>query len=159
MRVAVSPAGVYVKSVLLNGVDVKDRVLDLSNGGGGKLEIVLRSGTAEIDGSVGSVDNTMPGVAVVVVPARLAPDGGNVNFSYARAGAFTISNLAPDSYRLFAVQQPDLNLWRNPAFLGQIQTSATVVDVAEGQHTQVQINLLPADAIDNAAQEAGLSTN
>jgi hypothetical protein len=156
-RVAVSTAGFYVKSVLLNQQDAKDRAIDLTDSGHAKLEIVLRQGAGEIDASL-SEDAAGASIGIVVVPHQVAPDGSNIVLKYARAdGTFAAPNLAPGEYFLYAVAGLQSGLWQTPEFLEAMRNLGTPVTVAENQRQQVQLKEVAPDVIDQTAEQLGLT--
>jgi hypothetical protein len=96
-------------------------------------------------------------VAIVLIPAQLAPDASNVFMTYARPGAaFKFDRLAPGVYRLLAADQADPNIWRNNEFLNQVSSSATTVTVSQNSQTTVQIAKLSPTQIQEAIEQAGL---
>jgi hypothetical protein len=157
-RAVVATPGFYVKSIHLNQQDVKDKPVDLSEIGHGRLEVVLRPGTGEIDGTVQDAGNGSS-VGIVAVPQQLAPDASNIVQRYSRAdGTFVISNLEPGTYRLYAISGMEWALWQMPEFLQAVQSLGTTVDIAENQHQQVQLKEIPQDAIQQTSNQLGLTT-
>jgi hypothetical protein len=156
-RVVVSTQGYYVKSVALNQQDVKDRAVDLSQGGHEKLEILIRAGAGEIDGSVAEAAGQAT-AGVVAVPLQLAPDGSNiVEKSLRTDGTFVVPNLAPGQYRLFAVAIMRWGLWLTPEFLQAVQDFGVTIEVRENQRQQVQLKEVPQETIEQTAEQLGLT--
>jgi hypothetical protein len=156
-RAQVATPGFYVKSILLNGQDAKNRPVDLSDIGRGKVEVVLRAAAGEIDGKVPDAANGTT-VGIVAVPQQIAPDAYNVVQQYSRPdGTFAISNLEPGEYRLYAIAAMEWALWQTPEFLQAVQSFGTTAEVNENQRQQVQLKEIPQEAIQQAADQLGLT--
>src|ERR1700761_6302316 len=52
VRVVGTPSGTYLKSVLYNRQDVTLTGIDLTQGGSGEIDVVLRTGAGEVDGAI-----------------------------------------------------------------------------------------------------------
>ncbi len=159
-RVVVSnmPAGSYVHSVQYNRQDVTTTSIDLSGGGGGEVDVTLRMGAAEVDGTVeaGGEGAAGPGVAVLV-PETLAPDGSGTLFgSVLTTGTFAIRNVPPGNYHALAIQRIS-GLWQNVDFLHEIEREGTPVEVQENGHMQVQVQMIPGQEIQQTATRLGLN--
>ncbi|MDQ2776446.1 MAG: carboxypeptidase-like regulatory domain-containing protein [Acidobacteriota bacterium] len=154
-RVALSLPGMYVKSVLFNQQDVTDKEVDLSQDGSGQLQIDLRSGAGEIDGTVQPPDS--PGL-VIIVPENLGPEGwSGVRFGYPRQGSsFAIGDLPPGKYAAFAADRLGFSLWQNPDFLRDISNLGTSVQVDENSRQQVQLQKVPVEQIQQIAARLNL---
>jgi hypothetical protein len=150
-----------VAAILLNGQDVVGRAVDLADVAVGKMEIVLRNGSATIAGNVVVASDDNPaGVSIVLVPKQVDPVGSNVQFlSTDKTGAFQISNLRPDDYNLYALHTADADVWMNTAFLQQMAPQGTPVTVTESQRQQVQLKLTAYEAITEAALQSGVPDN
>jgi hypothetical protein len=62
-------------------------------------------------------------------------------------GRFTITGVAPGTYRLYAWAEPVTDVLADPEFLRQFEAQATPVSVGEGQSAQADATLIkPGDA-------------
>lgn len=157
LRASVGSTGLYVKSIRLNQQEIKDRAVDLSEMGRGKIEIVLGTGAGEIDGHVTDAGAGAT-VGIIAVPSPIAPDASNVVRRYSRNdGTFAIANLEPGDYRLYAVASMQWALWQTPEFLQAIQMLGTVVHVDENQHLAADLKEISAEAIEQTADQLGLT--
>lgn len=171
MHVIGNPPGTYVKSATFNGQDLLTQPMDLSQGGGGEVNVALHSGPAEIDGTVQSSSQpskiplasspgeqaASPFPMVVILPAKLAPDGtGWFVAPVQPSGSFTIRNLRPGHYTAFAVERFDGTLWQNPSFRSEMESEGVGIDVAENEHKQVQLSTISNDQLQQASARAGL---
>lgn len=158
VRVINAPAGMYVQSITLNRQDVKSTGLDLSQGGGGELQITLRSGASEVAGTLSTSGFGKPdsGTALLI-PADLSVVAPTIlSGAISSAGTFVIRNVPPGHYLAFAVTQWS-SIWQNPDFRQEMQREGTAVAVPENGRAQVDVSLLPIDQLQLAASRLGLS--
>jgi hypothetical protein len=159
VQVANKPAGMYVQSITLNHQDIMASGIDFSQGGGGELQITLKSGAAEVDGTLSGdgAQQAANGVALLV-PESVLPDGSGVLNGPVRAGGiFSIQNVPPGRYFAFAVPQLT-SVWQNPEFQREMQRTGTQVEVQENAQAHVELRLLSIDDLEAAASRLGLSS-
>jgi hypothetical protein len=115
------------------------------------LDLLLSSKGATVEGVVVAkekdVDNVqpVPNATVVAVPEekyrnlsdRFAEGSTDQN------GRFTIRGVAPGSYTLYAWQDLEEGVWRDPDFLRSQAENGTAVRIEEGSHKQVELKLSP----------------
>ncbi len=139
----------YLKSVTLGGRDV---ATGFTASGPATLDVLISSKGGRVEGTVvekeEDVDDTHPvaNVTVVAVPEekyRKIPDRF-VSGTTDQHGRFTIRGLAPGSYTLYAWQDLEDGVWRDPDFLKSQEANGTAVKVEEGSHQQVALKLSPA---------------
>jgi hypothetical protein len=137
-----------LKSVLLDGRDVADTVLDFGRAFDGKqVDIVLTQRRAQVNGGV-SNDRGQPANDYVVV---LFPDDeaewtkvSSRFFASARPdqqGRFSINNLPPGRYLAAAVEFLEPGEDRNPETLARLRGSATAIDLPEGESRSVMLRM------------------
>ncbi len=152
------PVGVYVKEVSLNRHDIEITGMDLSQGGGGEIEILLSTGAGEVDGTLGAENSA--GVSsmtmAVLVPESLPEDGSGVLVSSAPNGTFSFRNVPPGHYYAFAAERWT-SLWQNSEFLREMRRASTAVDLAENGRVQVQVPVLSSEDIGSTAERLGLN--
>ncbi len=143
-----------VESVTFGGRAVLHDTLTVASGDSGRLDIMLSTQCARIDGRVPVPEPGEPYPIVVVMMSGTAKSPGDVitvNFSdqYTGAaelkpevdGAFFVDCLPPGRYLLWALKQSDLGD-RGPASLADVANQASVVEVGKGRHAQVQLKVL-----------------
>lgn len=156
IRVAGPPAGSYVKSVSYNRQDITTSGVDLTQGGGGEIEIVLRTGTGEVDGTL-TADSLAATTMMILAPDNIAADGSGVLLgSLQPSGGFAIRNVSPGHYYAFAVERWS-PVWQNADFVRQMQNQGASVDLPENGHVQVQLSLVTTDQMQAAAAPLGLT--
>jgi uncharacterized protein (DUF2141 family) len=140
------PDGYYVRSA----EDGAEASVLVSHGHAGPAEIRLASGAARIQGTVYKNKNNEEAAPSATV--ALIPDGQRRFYSeyYRQAatdqsGNFTIANVPPGDYSLFAWQDIDRTAYIDPNFMQQYQDSGRPIHVEEGgNNTGVQLQLATA---------------
>ncbi len=139
----------YLKSVTLGGRDV---ATGFTASGPTTLDVLVSPRGGIVEGTVvekeKDVDDAHPvaNATVVAVPEekyRKIPDRF-VSGTTDQHGRFTIRGAAPGSYTLYAWQDLEDGVWRDPDFLKSQEANGTAVKVEEGSHQQVELKLSPA---------------
>ncbi len=152
------PQGVYVKSITYGGQDVTHAMLDLTNGAGGPLAVVLSPKAADLTGVVHNED----GGAVASVPVTLIPKtepvddptGGLRTATTDQNGGFQFHSIPPGEYYLAAWEDPQAVNTLGPEGLRKLVGSATTVKLGESDHQAMEAKLVPEEKI--AAEIANL---
>ena len=154
--------GFFLKSVKLGGRDIETgftasgpATLDLlvsTKGGTVEGAVVLREKKTEKDADTDRVnndhvnnDNPVANATVVAVPEekyRKLPDRFGIE-STDQHGRFTIRGVAPGTYTLYAWQDLEDGVYRDPDFLKSQEANGTAVKVEEGSHQQVELKVSP----------------
>ncbi len=144
----------YLKSVTLGGRDIGT---GFTASGPATLEAVVNAKGGTVEGSVverekdadaDHVDSDHPvaNATVVAVPEekyRKLPYRFGTG-STDQHGRFTIRGLAPGSYTLYAWQDLEDGVWRDPDFLKSQEANGTALKVEEGSHQTVELKLSTA---------------
>ena len=156
---ATGPDNIFLKSARIGDRSIES---GFTISGPAVLDLVVSSKSGTVEGIVmshdsgdkqrgdqqggGQNENAKPSnVAVVAVPEekyRKIPERFGVGATD-QYGRFTIRGLAPGSYLLFAWQDADEELYRDPDFLKSQQANGTTVRVEEGSRQQVNLKLIP----------------
>ncbi|HEX4231030.1 MAG TPA: carboxypeptidase-like regulatory domain-containing protein [Bryobacteraceae bacterium] len=152
------PPGSYISSLQINQTDALNKVVDLSQGGAGQVDIVFRKGLAELDGSLVSNDSSAPRAAtIILVPESLAPDGSNLMMrGTGRNSAFSFTNVPPGRYTAFAVEQFNYNAWQNPSFIASLQGRGVSVDLDEKDRKRIELSVISSSDLLQAMAQMGL---
>jgi len=140
--------GFFLKSITLGGRDV---ATGFAASGPATLELLVSSKGGMIEGAVvekeKDVDNNhpVPNATVVAVPEeqfRKLPDRFMTG-STDQQGRFTIRGLAPGSYTLYAWQDLEQGVWRDPDFLKSQEPNGTSVKIEESSDQKIQLKVSP----------------
>jgi protocatechuate 3,4-dioxygenase beta subunit len=118
--------------------------------GPGVLDLVIGTRGATVEGQATDHDQQgndvpVPNVTVVAVPDekyRKVPERFGVG-STDQSGHFTIRGLAPGAYTLFAWQDVDDAVYRDPDFLKSQESNGVAVRLDEGSRKAVNLKLSP----------------
>jgi hypothetical protein len=129
--------GHYTKSIRYGGDDVLEKGLQVERGDtGGKLEIVMGSDCAQLEGVVTDEDGPVIGARVRIVPDAETPYNRFRRSSTTtdQVGKFSLVGLAPGKYRLVAKS-------KLPSQKNSVQSEAQTVTFAANDHQTVQLTL------------------
>jgi hypothetical protein len=132
----------YVKSVRLDGDEILEKGLQLEKGGsGGRLEVVVSSASAQLEGSVSDQNGPVIGAHVRVTPEPETPYNRSRSHSVRtdQSGHFALIGLAPGTYRVRA---------KHPASLGSgtLRSDPQIVTLSEHDHKAVQLTMVEPQA-------------
>jgi hypothetical protein len=143
------PEGYYVKSVKLGGQEVVETGFELLPGvDASGLTVTLSPDAARVDGGV-TDDRGAPstGATVVIVPVSKYRREAMLSFPTASTdqhGRFSLPNLAPGDYLLFAWDDVEPGAWQDPNFLELFEEQATKVKLQPKDIQNVDLKLLGA---------------
>ncbi len=129
--------GHYTKSIRYGADDVLEKGLQVEGGGtGGKLEIVMGSDCAQLEGVVTNADGPVIGARVRIVPDAETPYNGFRRRSTTtdQVGKFSLIGLAPGKYRVMAKS-------KLPSQKSSIKSEPQTVTLAADDHQTVQLTL------------------
>jgi hypothetical protein len=147
-RVTVSglPDGFYLKEARLNEVDVLNGSSRFS--ASGILNIVIGESTARVGGRViDEQGRPMVGVESVLIP----DDHRNRAELFKRAvtdqeGRFSIPNIAPGDYRVFAWENIEPNSWFDESVVTKFEQKGTRVELSESSQVTIEVTRIPEEA-------------
>jgi hypothetical protein len=151
LNVAV-PAGAFVKSIKAGSAELSGRQLDLTAGGTVDLSILVRFGSATVDGSLveaAQANNTAVPLARIVAiasPPKVADSGLYLSVTDS-TGHFAINNVAPGKYRVCALQSMDVEIFQNPSLLKNIADMGTEVELQEKENKSVELPLISSETL------------
>lgn len=141
LSLAAERLNMFVKSMTFNGQDIRQTGLDLRNGGTGQVSIVLSPKVASINGRVQLADGAEPGT-ILAYQAPYDPKSFGAKILRASVqtdGSFTLSNLAPGAYKLFAVEEANSKLMNDPEWQTAQASEAVTVEVGESGAKSVSL--------------------
>ncbi len=168
-----TPAGTYLKSIRFGQQEILGKELDLSEGAAGDVEIVLRYGPAELDGTVQAAENTAAPAgasstaqpasstaSIVLLPDVLNADGSGMRFANTdQNAAFTLKNVPPGHYRAYAFEEINTNDLQNPDLVKQLESRGTEVELKENDRKQIQLPIISADDVNQIFARLGIGSS
>lgn len=131
-------AAYYVESATSGSVDLLNESLVLdSSGAVPPINVVLRDDPATLSGTVSTGDTPLPALVVLLSENRKKP----VSVPAGPGGAFTISGLAPGTYRVFAVDASANIDFGDAAFQRKISSKIQEVTLAPKQSVSINLEL------------------
>jgi hypothetical protein len=145
----------YVKSAWYGNLDVTSGSIP-SLEPGTALRIVMGTDAGEIDGTVqpGNVDLGMP-VLVAALPeeAFAAREDMQRQTTGPAGGSFTLSNMPPGNYKVFALQTEDFSEMYNPELMKLLEGKAASVTVSAAGHEQVSVTAVSIWELEQALEK------
>jgi hypothetical protein len=138
----------YVKVTRAGGVDVTNGLLRVEGvEPADPVEIVLSLRGASIEGrALNSRGEAASRATVVLLPEGQPPfrPDRQRTFTTSETGRFQFRGLPPGEYRVLAWEDVDAGAWFNPSFLNSYERAALRVQLAEGEHRDLAVSVIPA---------------
>ena len=148
------PEGCYTKQIRFGGQDVTRGIVDLTSGAGGQIEIVISPKAAQVSGVVRNAKGETAKDTMLTLWQSSDETGAPEfirSFRTDESGTFRFASLAPGEYRIAAWEQVDGGLVSNPDFRKQFESSAVTVKLQENSRENVEVKVIPFDAIEAEA--------
>ena len=140
------PAGTYVKSARFGGVDALNGSIRIDPGATDRFQIVLGSGSGAVDGNVVTAKGERAGnITVAVVPDVSQRHRSDLykSASTDASGHFQIKDIPPGDYSVFAWEDIENGLWRDPDFIRRNETSGRFIHIGDGTQANVELTAIP----------------
>jgi hypothetical protein len=152
------PAGSYLKSIRVGGVDVLNSALDWNGGDNRTLEAVISAKAAVLQGVAQDEDGKpAPGSTVTLVPvppsfghSRLYPSA-----TADQQGHFQFPSVCPGTYKVFAWEEIGDTAHWDPEYIKPFESQGESVQLDEGGHATVKPTKISAPAMQEALRKAG----
>ena len=139
------PDGLYVKAVLVNGVDAQLTGLDLTRGSVGPIDIVLSPNAGQATGLVQNEQQQPAANATVVIvpqePERKSQPQFYRTASTDASGRFSLVNLTPGSYRVYAWEGIESGAYMDPEFMRPFENRGEPLLIKESGKEDIQVKL------------------
>jgi hypothetical protein len=140
------PPGTYAKSIRFGSVDVLNGGLRIDPRARDRLEIILGANSGVLDGIVVN-KNREP---IANAPVALVPDAAHRqradlyrSTSTDEFGHFRLQGIPPGDFALFAWEDIEDGLWRDPEFIQRNEASGKSVRIVEGGRENIEITAIP----------------
>jgi Carboxypeptidase regulatory-like domain len=143
------PGTFYIKSIRNGNTEVLTSGLDLTQGGGANLDVIIGTNAPTISGVVQNPSTQQPAIAVTVVLIPQEKERRETSLFYRQSnsdqnGAFTIGRVPPGEYRIYAFEDVESGSWYDADFMKPIESKGTPVSVKEGNPVTIQVTMIPA---------------
>ncbi|HVX67341.1 MAG TPA: carboxypeptidase regulatory-like domain-containing protein [Bryobacteraceae bacterium] len=140
----------YLKAARWGKQDILDTGLDLSNAQGPvALELVLSLKPGTVEGAVQVEGKAQPGASVSLLPDP--PRGYKRQFqgfaTTDQNGRFSIKGMAPGTYTLYAIAQPEYIGMLSDEAIKALESRAEKITVQEGRTTQANLTPVTLEAV------------
>jgi hypothetical protein len=143
------PNGFYVKEARFGGEDALAKPFYFGGDQGGRLDIVLGFTSAAVEGI--ATDEKFQPVAyatVVLVPSRNRDRSDLFRTATTSAdGRFTLANVTPGDYRVFAWDAIELNAYFDPELLRQSEAKSVSVSLSDSSRRNISIRVELGDRL------------
>ena len=140
------PDGMYIKAVLANGIDAQFTGLDLTRGSVGQIEVVLSPNAGQATGLVqNEQQQPAQNVTVVLVPQETERKSQPQFYRTASTdatGRFSLVNLTPGTYRVYAWEVVESGAYMDPDFMRPFENRGESLMVKESGKEDVQVKLI-----------------
>jgi Carboxypeptidase regulatory-like domain len=147
-NVAVSEPRYYVKQAQYAGADVLSSPLKFVSGSApSTLEVVISRNVAQVSGTITDAQlNPTPGAHVVLVPDTRRENVELFHETTTNArGHYTLENVSPGSYKLFAWEAIDYGNWFDPNVLKKHELEASPIQLRESAREVVNPRHIPVE--------------
>jgi hypothetical protein len=135
----------YIASARLGGRDVLGDLFELNDGSSGSLEVTLASGVGRVQGTLlNSRDEPVGFGRVVLAPPPHRRRNSHLFFTAVsnHAGAFSLENVPPGEYDVFAWEFVELDAYRNEDFLRQFEGRGSKLSVSPNSQASIRIQAI-----------------
>jgi hypothetical protein len=147
-----APAGTYVKSIRYGQAELNGKELEFLDGSSGEMDIVLRYGLAKLSGRIDQQPNDQNAsldtvsAHIILVPDPLDAAGRGIIFGTTDANnAFSIMQVPPGHYRVYAVESIDFAALHEPAALKALEALGSDIDLSEGDEKSISLRLISSE--------------
>jgi protocatechuate 3,4-dioxygenase beta subunit len=140
------PDGFYVRSVRMGEADALENGVDLTKKLDELLQVTLSPKAGSIRGAVSGADGApAPGAVVALVPQGAkwrARAEWYRNVSADQSGRFTLANLPPGEYKLFAWEDVEDTAWLDADFLKPFEDRGKLITVRQSGAETVELTAI-----------------
>jgi hypothetical protein len=155
----VASAKYFVKSVRVGSVESPDATLDLRRTGDSPVTITLSDKGAAIKGRIKTESPDRAGTTVTLIPDVTDAERRELQATESTAdqnGVFSIENIPPGDYRLFAWEYLPEDEWKDADFWSAIKDQGVGVKLMESEKKSIELPLISATEIAALLARSGI---
>lgn len=146
-------ADLFIQSISYDQHEAEGGVLNLANGPAADIQILLATGTGQVEGTVPHPEALPPGAVAALVSAQgVTGNTGERSAEIDAAGHFQFRFVPPGRYFVFVTPTFEGNLWENVDFIHRLQERGTPVEVTKKGSVSVEPSLLKPADLDQARE-------
>jgi hypothetical protein len=146
----------FVKTLLLGDQPKADFLLDLRRGPPGKVEVVMSSKVAKIDGHLDRPAGSLITTVALVDEIRSRIEVVGLTAAVDHLGKFEVKSLPPGRYRLFAIEGFDENLWGSLELTAALRDKSVAIELHEGEMKSLGISVITSEEWIAALRKVGM---
>jgi len=143
------PPGTWLKGIRAGNHDILEHGIDTTAGPPGPIEIILSTGVGQITGAVqNSRQDPAPGAIITLIPETVTEylEEKSRTVTADQAGQFTIANLPPGDYRLYAWEDLEPGAYTDPELRKSVDGLSKKVTVKPNEAAQSTLVQISAEA-------------
>ena len=148
-----APSG-YLKSAQFGGKDIRFTNFEVGSNTEAQLNIVVSMNMGVVEGQVEGASSDTGRSGIVLAP--VGPFHDLARFYYGTTaddeGKFKLSEIAPGTYKVFALEKLAAQNFRNPESVDPLDKLGELVEVPEGAAVQAHPRLIPYERASEALQ-------
>jgi hypothetical protein len=149
VSVSNTPQGYYVKSVRVGRADALTSGFEIT--GASSIEIVLHANAGIVTGLVLNPETVKAAVSATVALIPQEPERAGLSAFYKTGstdqyGQFTMQNVSPGEYKLFAWDVVESGAYMDPEFIRPLASQGQPVSIREGSQQTVQLTMILSDS-------------
>jgi hypothetical protein len=136
------PKGTYIKSIRFGGTDALNGTVSIESRSSDRIQIVISSNGGKLDGTVFSKSREpLSNTPVALVPDAAHRERNDLYRSVMTddSGKFHLEAIAPGEYSLFAWEDIEQDLWRDPEFIRRNEALGKRIHVVESGAENIEI--------------------
>jgi hypothetical protein len=138
------PADAFIRAATGESQDALRSGLDLRHGSEDHLRVIIAPNGATVDGSVQTDNTSLPtGAQILLLPSDRSRMVLFKTTTADQSGQFAFRGISPGSYRLFAFDDLEPNIYFDPSFIEKYESRGISVQVDEAGHATVRLTAIP----------------
>jgi hypothetical protein len=149
VSVSNTPQGYYVKSVRVGRADALASGFEIS--GATSIQVELHANAGTVSGLVLNPETVKAAVSATVALVPQEPERAGLSAFYKTGstdqyGQFTMQNVSPGEYKLFAWDVVESGAYMDPEFIRPLASQGQSVSIREGSQQTVQITMILSES-------------
>jgi protocatechuate 3,4-dioxygenase beta subunit len=148
VRVGAVPANSYISDIRQGGISIYDSGLVVGSSAPEPVEVMLSSGALSIRGkTLGSDGKPVASATVVLIPPPARRQNAQMyrTIRADRNGEFSMNNVAPGEYKVFAWESVPNTAYMNASFMEKYESRGRTITISQGSNLNFDVTVIPAE--------------